>query len=135
MLAPPVVGGEPPLVPLIYEAHLSSVKAWSPYPIRAYLDIPELHTVTIAACPIHGGRVSGSIRHGSIHDQSRPFISRGVPLSRNLLIRSGEDQRLGDNILSTRAQAKHVSISSTAEELIEPVRDGICWVRALARHD
>ena len=123
MLAPPMVGRAPPLILLIYEAHLSSIKAWSPYPIRAYLDIPELHTIAIAACPIHGGRVSGSIRHGSSYDQSRPFIPCGIPLSRNFLIRGGEGQGLGDNILLTRAQAKHISISFTAEELIEPVRD------------
>ena len=135
MLAPPWVGDWPPLVPLIYEARLGSVKAYNPYPIRTCLDIPEFHTVAVAARPIHGGRVPLSIRHWSSHDQGRPFTIRGIPLSRNFLIRSGEGQRLGDNVLLTRAQAEHVSISSIAEELIEPVCDGICWVRALARHD
>ena len=132
MLAPPCVGEAPPLVPLICEGHLSFIKTRTSCPIRTYLNVSQLHTVTIAARPIHGGRVSRSIRHGSSHHQSRPLPSRGIPLSRNFLIRSGEEDRLGDKVLLTGAQAEHVSLSSAAEKLIESVRDGICGIRVLA---
>ena len=135
MLAPPWVGEKPPLVPLICEARFNSVKAQIPYPIRTDLDIPQLHTVAIGASPIYGGRVSLTVRHWPRHNQCRPVRSGWIALCRNLLIRGGESKWLGDEVLFARAQAQHVTVSSAAKKLVEPVRNGIRGVRALARHD
>jgi hypothetical protein len=134
MLAPPVVGGAPPLVPLICEAYLSDIKV-QPQPMNTHLYIPQFDTATVGTRPVHGSSVSRSVCHGSRHNQSRPLVSGWVALGRDFLVRGGEGQGLGDEVLFTRAQAEDVSIPSVGKELVEPVRDGVRGVRALARHD
>ena len=79
--------------------------------------------------------MSLAVRHWPIHNQSRPLVSGGVAFGGDLLVRSGKGEGLGDKVLFARAQTEHVSVSATAEKLIESVGDGVSGVRALARHD
>jgi len=78
--------------------------------------------------------MSLAVRHGPSHDQSRPSASRRITLGGNFLIRGGEGQGLGDEVLLAGAQAESVSTSSTAEKLVEPVRERVSGVGAWARH-
>ena len=135
ILAPPLVGGAPALVPLIWEASLSFIlKTRSFSLIRTYLDIPQFHATASVASPVHSGRVPCPVEHRSIHNQSRPLISCGVSLGRNFLVRGGEVYGLSDKVLFARAQAEHVSVPSISEKLLEPFCDGVRWVRAYTGH-
>ena len=78
--------------------------------------------------------MSLAVCHGPSNDQSRPFLAQHKAIGREFLIRRGEDQRSGDNVPSSRAQAERIICPSIAKKLIEPVCEGVCGVRALARH-